>query len=684
MKKKETNLCKRAISFFVTGLLTIACLPTGFSVFSAAWDGKVDTSWYHAGETELSISNPEELAGLAKLVNGGINFEGVTITLQADLQMNQLTNWEKWETSEVIPANSWTPIGIFDESIFHGTFDGNDHTISGLYAESEGKKGLFTAIASDATVKNLNLDKSYLGSVDDYAGGICAYNYRGTIQNCHNNAIISSWYYTAGGICGANYFGVVSSCSNEAFISATVDAGGIAGVNFCATITESCNTGKVSAKKYGGGIAGEESSGEIQNCYNTGSVKGGQAAAGIVGKYNDGSFDNCYNVGSITGTNTVGGIVGAAAAHCDNCYYLSGVVENALDSDSCTVMKKADMQKAAFAEQLGDAYSGANGSYPLLEWEQNIPVFTQTTTLPTSVTTATTTSTTVTKTETTPMDGIQVATVNNIREIHQIGGTLQLFLLGTTEKPLWVSTDDTIATVDETGLVTAVSEGSVMIGATVNSKFYKLVITVDVLETVTTTVTTTTAITTTTTATTTQNVTTTTAVTTSATVPTGTTTATSTSAASTTTTVPTTTVTVTITSIEPTGTHAAYEKGDVDGNCMVNVEDAVAVLTYYAKRSAGMNPIFSESPMQHAKAMIASDIDEDSVISVEDAVAILTYYARQSAGLNPDWSEIGNPAPQLGAVEEALPEEDMAEETETLPEEQADLSPTEAVTDPII
>ena len=666
MGKRRTILCKRAISFFVTGLVTIACLPAGFSVTSAAWNRDVDTGRYHTGETELSISNAAELAGLAKLVNSGTNFEGVTITLEADLQMNQLMDWEKWETNEVTPANSWTPIGIFDECIFHGTFDGNYHTISGLYVESAGKKGLFTAIASDATVKNLKLEKSYLSSTDDYAGGICAYNYRGTIQNCHNDAIVSSWYYTAGGICGANYFGVVSQCSNEAFISASMDAGGIAGINFCATIAESCNTGKVSSKKCGGGIAGEESNGEIQNCYNTGSIKGGQAAAGIVGKYNEGALDNCYNIGSITGANTVGGIVGAAAAHCDNCYYLSGVVENTLDSDSCTIMKKADMQKIAFAEQLGNAYSGVNGSYPLLEWEQNMPgkqttVSTTSTTTTATKTETTVSSQTVTTAKTTVTDTIHVATVNNVREIHQIGGTLQLFLLGTTEKPLWLSTDESIATIDENGLVTAVSEGSVMVGATVNNKFYKLTITIDVLETTTDV---------TTTGTTTQKITTTAETTTFPTTPTATISS-------------TTTLTATTPPKETTVTHVAYEKGDVDGNCAVNVEDAVAVLTYYAKRSAGMDPIFSESPMQHAKAMIASDVDGDSVISVEDAVAILTYYARQSAGLNPDWSEIVNTVPQMDVAEETLPEENMVEETEMLPEEQTDLPPTEATTDPI-
>lgn len=80
----------------------------------------------------------------------------------------------------------------------------------------------------------------------------------------------------------------------------------------------------------------------------------------------------------------------------------------------------------------------------------------------------------------------------------------------------------------------------------------------------------------------------------------------------------------------------AGEKGDVDGNGTVAVEDAVLVLTYYAQQSAGLNPA---EETQFANISL-SDIDEDGVISVEDAVAILTYYAQQSAGLNPTWDVI--------------------------------------------
>lgn len=69
--------------------------------------------------------------------------------------------------------------------------------------------------------------------------------------------------------------------------------------------------------------------------------------------------------------------------------------------------------------------------------------------------------------------------------------------------------------------------------------------------------------------------------------------------------------------------------GDVDGDGQVMVEDAVAVLTEYAQRSAGLGSALT------AEQERCSDIDEDGSITVEDACGILTYYAMQSAGLIP-------------------------------------------------
>lgn len=72
--------------------------------------------------------------------------------------------------------------------------------------------------------------------------------------------------------------------------------------------------------------------------------------------------------------------------------------------------------------------------------------------------------------------------------------------------------------------------------------------------------------------------------------------------------------------------------GDVDQNQQITVEDAVFILTYYAKRSASLS-VNSKTFC----GMAAGDVDYDGVISVEDAVQVLTYYAKKSAGLSVDW-----------------------------------------------
>lgn len=79
----------------------------------------------------------------------------------------------------------------------------------------------------------------------------------------------------------------------------------------------------------------------------------------------------------------------------------------------------------------------------------------------------------------------------------------------------------------------------------------------------------------------------------------------------------------------------AFDLGDFDGNDSIDVDDAVSVLTFYAKKAAGV-AVDDLSDEQ----LYAADIDADSSISVQDAVYILTYYAQTSAGLEPSWADI--------------------------------------------
>ncbi|MCL2722555.1 MAG: InlB B-repeat-containing protein, partial [Treponema sp.] len=86
------------------------------------WDGKVDVSWYNSSQMQFIIITAEQLAGLSQLVNNGANnFEGKTITLGNNIELNDTTDWQNWENNA--PANSWTAIGSSSSNSFRGTFD---------------------------------------------------------------------------------------------------------------------------------------------------------------------------------------------------------------------------------------------------------------------------------------------------------------------------------------------------------------------------------------------------------------------------------------------------------------------------------------------------------------------------------------------------------------------------------
>ena len=67
--------------------------------------------------------------------------------------------------------------------------------------------------------------------------------------------------------------------------------------------------------------------------------------------------------------------------------------------------------------------------------------------------------------------------------------------------------------------------------------------------------------------------------------------------------------------------------GDINEDESIMVEDAVLILTAYARGCAGLQNQLSD------RQKIAADYNQDGSIQVEDAVAVLNVYARHSAGL---------------------------------------------------
>ena len=80
---------------------------------------------------------------------------------------------------------TWTPIGN-DDNVYQGTFDGQGHTISGLYINdaNQSNVGLFGNVGSEAVIKNIGVTDSYIAG-NENVGAICG-KAEGTIVNCYS------------------------------------------------------------------------------------------------------------------------------------------------------------------------------------------------------------------------------------------------------------------------------------------------------------------------------------------------------------------------------------------------------------------------------------------------------------------------------------------------------------------
>ena len=225
----------------------------------------------------------------------GENFAGKTILLGADIDM---TGYE------------WVPIDDFA-----GTFDGQNHTISGMFStKSDDYKGLFGYISSDAEaiIANVRVEDSIFENAT-YIGGIAGRIRSGSITNCVSAVVAVGTTYT-GGIAGYSDGATISKCISygkilDRYWANTINLnyiGGIVGyistskvtncANFATIYTFPKNNAWLLFKyTFGGGIVGVSNyKDEIYNCYNAGRIivhKNGRCGA-ILGAASGNVHDN--------------------------------------------------------------------------------------------------------------------------------------------------------------------------------------------------------------------------------------------------------------------------------------------------------------------------------------------------------------------------------------------------------
>ena len=190
-------------NFFTAGAKITVTVDDAFDSENSkeynVWNGQSDTSWYNDTDTEFTLTNPQQLAGLAELVDGGNTFEGKTIKLDVDVDLSE---------------ENWNPIGDNStDKAFTGVFNGQNHTIKGahitgdhcfngaVYGSKEGW-GLFSVV-DGATIKNLKVDGATFGSYTVITGTIAGYAKDTTFENIEiTNTKIAGYNWYTGGVVG--------------------------------------------------------------------------------------------------------------------------------------------------------------------------------------------------------------------------------------------------------------------------------------------------------------------------------------------------------------------------------------------------------------------------------------------------------------------------------------------------
>ena len=257
------------------------------------------------------VYNAEGLKNIAKLVNEEWKSD-INITLTSDINLSGI---------------DWTPIGTDYRNSYTGTFDGGNHTISGLTVKgSDEYAGLFGYIGSGGKVMNVKLEGVQIESDNGMSdvGGVAGYS-RGTLENCSVSGSVSGSGENgfAGGVVGYQDGGFLTGCSSSATVNAGCIAGGVAGSTYSATLTACYATDDVTLESsstgtyYAGGVVGDNSNrSTVIACYAWGSVSGSGSGTiyvgGVTGNNTEGTLTACYHANeTVSGpAGTTGGVTG--------------------------------------------------------------------------------------------------------------------------------------------------------------------------------------------------------------------------------------------------------------------------------------------------------------------------------------------------------------------------------------
>lgn len=296
------NRYNYSLKLNATGLEFVGITIDEWTDVDSAEDAVLDGNASDQDMNTFRVSDAQGFKEWVDYVNAGNWSTGCV--LECDIDLSALTRG----------TSNWTPIGTDGDNPFDGTFDGNNHTITGLTLNlpSDSSLGFFGYIGKYGTVKNLILENVEING-GSYAGALAGYNL-GNIISCSASGNIQGasgdTSSSVGGLIGSNS-GNVTACHFNGTVEGKNNVGGIIGSNDGIVIA--CYAkGTVTTESKAGGIIGWTTH-KLISCYFDGTVTGGENSGGVVGYKSDFSSTGSNIINSYWGGNADKGIGGGAS-----------------------------------------------------------------------------------------------------------------------------------------------------------------------------------------------------------------------------------------------------------------------------------------------------------------------------------------------------------------------------------
>ena len=255
---------------------------------------------YNSGAGSGTPQDPHQIASVEDLIylsqtsaDWGLHFIQVAdIDFGAD---ETAVDWDNDGNPDGMNPAGFSPIGDFSNK-FTGSYDGNEKTISNLYATGGNWKGLF-GVVDGAAISDLGLINVDISNFFNTSGALAGQvGNATTISNCYATGALVGQGNNIGGLVGTFNSSTISDCYSRCSVESTgttpSSIGGLVGRLSFSTIENSYSTGTVTVNVGAtnvGGLVGisENNGGTITNSFWDTQTSGQASSAGGEGKTTD-------------------------------------------------------------------------------------------------------------------------------------------------------------------------------------------------------------------------------------------------------------------------------------------------------------------------------------------------------------------------------------------------------------